>query len=139
MIDRKDILEGEVFVPVKTFDEVYDNYLVSNMGRCWSIKNEKFVGGINKKDGYFYVGLCKDGRQGSKMIGRLMLMSFDVPVPDRLQGIPLNKIEASHINEDKTDNRLENLIWESHKENCGRSLRRKRVGDANRVRRYKAS
>ena len=120
-----DILDNEIWVPVRTFDEDYsDDYMVSNLGRCWSIKSQKFVGSWHK--GYYYVGLCKDGKQGSKMIGRIMLISFGIPIPEHLKGLDDKQIECSHIDEDSTNNRLENLCWESHRENCGRSLRRKR-------------
>lgn len=59
-----------------------------------------------------------------------MLMSFDIPIPDHLKDLPTNKIQASHIDEDKTHNYLWNLCWESPKENCGRDLRRQRCSKA---------
>lgn len=119
----KDIkkLEGEVFVGAKTFDTDYsDRYLISNMGRCWNIKKNKFVGHCN--NGYITVHIRKNGKTSTIMIGRLMLMSFNVSIPVHLKGLDKRWLQASHINEDRADNRLENLMWESPKENCNRPL-----------------
>ena len=53
-------------------------------------------------NGYYRVHLRKDGKSKHYRINRLMLMTFD-PVED------MDKLEANHINECITDNRLENL------------------------------
>ena len=64
------------------------------------------------------------------MIGRLMLMSFDVPIPEHLKNMPLRKVQCSHIDEDSTHNYLWNLCWESPKENSSRQLRRQRCSES---------
>lgn len=124
-----DTLNNEVWVGAKTFDADYsDKYLISNIGRCWSIRGKKFIG--SWCNGYYYVGLCNKGKKEDMQVGRLMLISFDVEIPDHLKDLPINKIQASHIDEDRTHNYLWNLCWENNQENSSRPMHRKRVSDS---------
>lgn len=85
----------------------YEGYQVSNLGNVKSL-NYKCTGkerilspGI--KNGYLYVGLCKDGKRKDYYIHRLVAEAF-IPNPFKLPCV-------NHKNEDKTDNRVENLEW----------------------------
>lgn len=91
-------------------------YMVSNLGRikscdryvkhnCGGLKLIK--GGIIslrvKKNGYVQVQLCKEGQVKFYLVHRLVAEAF-IPNPDNLP-------QVNHKNEDKTDNRVENLEW----------------------------
>jgi hypothetical protein len=55
------------------------------------------------KDGYYHTALCKGGQMKYLRIHRLVAQAF-IPNPE-------NKPTVNHINEIKTDNRVENLEW----------------------------
>ena len=87
--------------------EGYEGYEVSNEGR---VRGDK---GVLKKEktrcGYLRVTLYKDGKQKHFQIHRLVAAAF-CSNPEYLPCV-------NHKNEDKTDNRVENLEWCSHKYN----------------------
>ena len=100
-------------------------YMVSNLGRFKSLNyrrtgKEKILEGYPDKDGYLYVNLCKDGKGKQCMIHRLVAMAF-IPNPDNLP-------EVNHKDEDKTNNRVENLEWCSRLYNNTYNGRAKKVG-----------
>lgn len=91
----------------KTIDG-YPDYEISNKGRVKSLGNdkkrkEKILKGFKIGRGYLQVHLCKDGKIKNYLIHRLVAQAF-IPNPNNL-------LEVNHINEDKTDNRVENLEW----------------------------
>lgn len=80
----------------------FPNYKVSNMGRIMDAKgliHKVFDNG----NGYFIVGLSKNNHHYNRRISRLVALAF-VPNPN-------NYGEVNHINEDKHDNRAQNLEW----------------------------
>ena len=87
----------------KTIED-YPNYQVSNLGRVKSLNygKEKIMSYDNNK-GYNRIQLCKDGKTKHFRIHRLVAQAF-LPNPNNLP-------QVNHINEDKTDNRVENLEW----------------------------
>ena len=88
--------------------EGYENYEVSTAGQ---VRNKK--GKILKqcKDkGYLRVVLWRNGKQTHFQVHRLVATAF-IPNPNNLETV-------DHINHDRTDNRVENLRWLSHKNNC---------------------
>ena len=60
-------------------------------------------------NGYVIVTLSKEGKEKDFRLHRLIWMTFNGKIPDNM--------EINHINEDKTDNRLENLNLMSHFDN----------------------
>ena len=124
---------NEVWKPVRGYVGLYE---VSNYGRVKS--NDRYVktaidyntkrllkGKLLKQglvSGYKRMDLCKEGTVTHHFVHRLVWEAFNDPIPEGMQ--------VNHINEDKTDNRLENLNLMTPKENinwgtgpCRRSKR----------------
>lgn len=72
--------------------------------------------------GYLSVVLSKGNKTKIKMVHKLVAESF-IPNGD-------NKPFIDHINNIKTDNRVENLRWVTHKENMRNPLTRKRFSES---------
>ncbi len=75
------------------------------------------------KSGYSRLNLCKDGIVKPCLVHRLVAKTF---IPNEL-----NLPEVNHINEDKLDNRIENLEWCSHQHNMNWGHHNENVGRAN--------
>lgn len=95
----------EVWKPVVGFENAY---LVSNKGHVWSIRNKKQLKLKLQKTGYLRVGLSVNGYRRDIPIHRLVAMAF-IANPEK-------KPTVNHINEVKTDNRVENLEWSTQYE-----------------------
>ena len=115
---------NEIWKPIRNF-ETY--YLVSNLGRIKSLKR-KIWNGIKyfdkkeiilkphfTKKKYLSIGLRRNNLSSGHMVHRLVAKAF---IPN-----PLNKKTVNHINGIKDDNRVENLEWNTVKENVRHSWR----------------
>ena len=108
--------EGEDFMPIKGFE---DRYWVSNWGRVWSIKSVKFIGQWDNGCGYLCVSLYKDCARKNCKVHRLVAEAF-ISNQD-------NKPEVNHLDEDKSNNRSDNLQWVTHEENMNYGTQRARA------------
>ena len=103
----------ECWKPVVGYEKYYE---VSNLGRVRSKNCErKIAGGILRvfygkeltqfvaPDDYYVVRLTLDGKRKEKKVHRLVAEAF---IPN-----PLNRPVINHKNENKRDNRVENLEW----------------------------
>ena len=80
-------------------------YEVSNLGNVRNKQTGKVLKPIlGKRWGYYKLNLFKDGIMKSKTIHRLVAEAW-IPQVDK------DKDQVNHINEIKTDNRVENLEW----------------------------
>lgn len=117
-----ELLEGEVFKPVKGYEAYYK---VSNRGRVLALPNSrhrkaKLLKPLrNGKPDYLFVYLRTDGKPKGCLIHRLVAEAF-LPKPEGYN-------EVNHINEEKHDNRVENLEWVTHKQNCNKGTRNARI------------
>jgi len=84
----------------------YDAYEVSDLGRVR--RGEKVLKELPDANGYRQINLYKDGVMVRKSIHRLVGIAF-IPNPE-------GKPTINHIDEDKANNRLENLNWATHSE-----------------------
>ena len=100
----------EQWKPVVGYESYYE---VSDRGRVRSTRRCGTGGGIKAlietHRGHLRADLCKDGKQKSKKVHRLVLEAFDGLCPDGM--------ECRHLNGNPKDNRLENLSWGTHLEN----------------------
>lgn len=106
--------------------EGYPNYQVSNMGRVKSLNynrtgKEKILKGIKNRKGYLQVGLCKEGLQKTVKVHRLVASTF-IPNPNNLS-------QLNHIDEDKTNNCVDNLEWCDSKYNTNYGTRNKKISN----------
>ena len=116
-------MEKEIWRNIKD----YPDYQVSNMGRVKSLKfgKEKILKNNKVSSGYLQVNLSKDGKQKTYYIHRLVATAFITN--------PNNLSEVNHKNEDKTDNRVENLEWCNSKYNLNYGTRTERITIANSI------
>lgn len=106
-------------------------YRASNFGRIKSLerinarghrlKEKILTPGINQY-GYYLIGLYKQSIRKMYQVHRLVYEAFNGQIPEGLQ--------VNHINEIKTDNRLENLNLMTPKENTNWGTRNERVSKA---------
>lgn len=87
----------------------YENYYVSTKGRVWSSSYGYFLKPGLDGCGYLTVALCSNGEQRTASIHRLIAEQFIAN--------PYNYPVVRHLNDVKTDNRLENLAWGTQSQN----------------------
>jgi len=110
----------EIWKPVNGYEGIYE---ISNLGRVKSLNyrrtgNEKILKQVKKTKGYLALTLYKNGSYKQHRIHRLVADAF-IPNPDNLP-------QVNHIDEDVTNNRVDNLEWCDNKYNCNYGNRTKR-------------
>lgn len=104
----------------KTIEE-YPNYMISNLGRVKSLYTYKVLKPSITK-GYYFVSLVQNGNKENVRIHRLVAKAF--------LDNPNNYNVVNHKNENKLDNRVENLEWCTAKYNCNYGTRNKKVSES---------
>lgn len=102
--------------------ELKGKYQASTYGR---IKGPRGILSPNKncRWGYPQFHTSIDGRVKEAKVHRVVAITF---IPN-----PQNLLEVNHKDENKDNNRVENLEWCSHKYNCDYGTRNQRIGDRN--------
>ena len=100
----------EIWKDIQGYDGLYQ---VSNLGKIRSLdrvtRNGKSIKGIdrsiyvNKRNGYSYINLSKDGKSKNVLLHRIVATAF-------IEN-PFGYETVNHKNENKQDNRVENLEW----------------------------
>lgn len=117
-------MQEEIWKDVPNYEGLYQ---VSNLGNVKSLQRYVICNGGNRfkkeiilkpgKDnyGYYIVSLHKKCISRTFSIHKLVAITFLNNKPDKT-----NKIVVDHINNIRTDNRIENLQLISHRENCSK-------------------
>ena len=98
-------------------------YQVSTLGRIKSLKKNLIMKPMVATNGYLIACLWKNNKQKKFVIHRLVAQAF-IPNPN-------NYKEINHIDEDKTNNRVENLEWCSHSYNMNYGNIKEKISGAN--------
>ena len=107
----------EIFLPIEGYE---DTYAVSNLGRVKNIRSGRILkGNEDKNTGYMHVRLFKNGKGRTYLVHRLVISAFKANANNR----PC----VNHLNENKKDNRLNNLSWCTHEENNNYGTHNKRM------------
>ena len=123
----------EIWKDVKGYEGLYK---VSNLGRVSSLdryridKNGvkyRFKGGIKKqtytRGNYLFVIFSKNNKAWMARVNRLVALNF-------IEN-PLNLPQVGHWDDDKENNRVDNLYWTDAVENCTHNDRHIKVGEKN--------
>ena len=111
---------NEIFREIAGYEGLYE---VSNLGNVRSLNynhtgQTRILKSGKHKLGYLLVVLCKDGEMKTHKVHRLVATAF-------IEN-PYNLPEVNHIDENKTNNRVENLEWCHHKYNMTYGTRTER-------------
>ena len=111
-------MKNEVWKDIKGFE---GHYQVSDKGRVRSLKygKERILKPERTHNGYLRVGLLKNRNRKMFMVHRLVGQAF--------LSNPHNLPQINHKDEDKTNNRVENLEWCDGKYNMNYGTRTQRV------------
>ena len=114
------ILETEIWKDIPNYEGLYQ---ASNLGQVKSLerpyrRKEKILKPSISHRGYYIVALSKNSIVKTYRVHILVYETFNGLIPENMQ--------VNHINEIKSDNRLENLNLMTTKENCNWGTRNER-------------
>lgn len=112
----------EVWKDIEGYEGLYQ---VSNLGRVKRVTTGRILKGMVSGSGYIQVDLSKQGATSKKLIHRLAAQAF-IPNPE-------NKLEVNHIDEDKTNNKVDNLEWATRQENNNHGTHNEKVSKSNSI------
>lgn len=102
----------------------YPGYQVSNMGRIWSAKSQRYLKSYRNNSGYLQVTMTAcNGKQKKELVHRLVALMF-IPNPNNYPCV-------NHKDENKTNNIETNLEWCSRSYNINYGTCLERIGKSN--------
>lgn len=109
-------MNKEIWKDIKNYEGLY---MVSNKGNVYSFSSKRNMKIQKRKDNYEYIDLFKNNKRERFSIHRLVAETF---LDNKNQYKEIN-----HIDEDPSNNNIENLEWCSHKYNMNYGTRTKRA------------
>lgn len=127
----------EIWKDIRDYEGLYQG---SNLGRARSLdrwvkgkngsmqfKKGKILNPAPTKDGYFRVGLYKNGKVKNFRVNRLVAEAF-LEIPEELKHLKGTRyLQVNHKDENKQNNSVNNLEWCSAKYNVNFGTRAKRA------------
>lgn len=110
-------LEENGYMKVEKWDAVYDfgfRYEVSNTGKVRNVETNRILKQTPDSKGYMTVTLCRGGYGFQKRVNILVAQAF--------LGGPYPNLDVYHKDNDKTNNRADNLEWCTRKENVRHAI-----------------
>lgn len=117
---NQSVCDTEIWRPVVGYEGLYE---VSNTGRVRSL-NYNRTGKVRElkpeatEAGYLRIALCKDGKAKNHKIHAIVMAAFVGPRPEGY--------DVNHIDECKTNNRVENLEYCTRRENLNHGTHNER-------------
>lgn len=115
--------EGIAQVSTRGNVKTVGRWITDKTGKKYFIEGRILKPGRNKKNGYLYVNLSRNGKGRNFYIHRLVLEVWG-------DGNPENKPQVNHLDENKDNNEVYNLSWATAKENANFGTRNKRLSKA---------
>ena len=111
----------EIWKPIIGYEGLYE---ISNFGRVRNASQKIIKVQINNR-GYYRIRLCKNGKYEQYFIHRLVAITF-IPNKDI-------SLEVNHKDENKLNNKVDNLEWVTRKENMNRGTVQDRIHKGERL------
>ena len=118
---------------MEEWKNINKEYEISNLGRIRRTKNNgtKYLKPEVLKKGYLRVSIWENGTRKRILVHRLVAQMF-IPNKDK------TKTQIDHINNNTSDNRVENLRWVIPKENVQHSIEQNRFVTECKINAYKS-
>lgn len=114
----------------RVIEENIGEYEVSNLGRIRNAETGRILKPFENTFGYLMVDLSLHGSRKIEGISkRLLLVHRLVAKAFIINSDPKNKIQVNHLDENKLNNRVDNLSWTTPKENSNYGTRTKRIAE----------
>lgn len=110
-----------------------DRYLVSDSGKSYSIKWHSIMRNHPNDKGYWGINLCKDSVHSRKSMSRTVALAFIENTPQNWE-----ELEVNHKDENPANNRVDNLEWMTHEQNCNYGNHNSHIAASNRGRKMTA-
>ena len=107
----------------------YRRYYIKKDGsQVYDGLKEKLVKTHKVPEGYVILNgmITDDGKNTLPRLHRLIALNL-IPIPERLQSVPIEKLQINHIDENPSNNDISNIEWCTYEENINHGNRNKNV------------